>query len=129
MCLVYFTLCIMQKIEPNYSIYRANVKFVLKASTSHIIDVVLKETASFYRISVHDILSKSRKRKTVTARQFARLLLREYTDLTLASISLQTGGADHSTVIHSLETARSLIQLYGTHKNDFLKIKNNLSFI
>lgn len=52
----------------------------------------------------------NRKKETVFARHALRYLLRTETLRSHVSISELTGGGDHSTVIHSIETAKDLYQ-------------------
>ena len=70
----------------------------------------------------------NRKKETVFARHALRYLLRTETLGSHVSISELTGGGDHSTVIHSIETAKDLYQTDERFKTliDNCRIKINL---
>jgi chromosomal replication initiator protein len=70
----------------------------------HILDVV----AGHFQISSADILSKSRKKDIVFARQVAMYLCRSILQDSFTSIGSHFGGRDHSTVIYSIEKIKKL---------------------
>ncbi len=57
--------------------------------------------AHFYKVSVEQMTSSSRKREVVWARQVAMYLSKELTQHTLQNIGRLFGDRDHSTVIHA----------------------------
>ena len=70
----------------------------------------------------------NRKKETVFARHALRYLLRTETLRSHVSIAELTGGGDHSTVIHSIETASDLYQTDDRFKSliDICRIEINL---
>ncbi len=76
-----------------------------KASIERIQDVV----AEWSNLPSDLIRGNSRKKEISLARQIAIYLCSELTDLTLKSIGSHFGNRDHSTVIHSIEVAKSKI--------------------
>ncbi len=72
---------------------------IRRASVSRIQEIVAEE----FEIPTDLLISKTRKKNIVQARQTAMYLCTEYTDNTLKTIGLHFGGRDHATVIHSRE--------------------------
>jgi chromosomal replication initiator protein len=64
-------------------------------------DLIIGTAAKYFDVSSDDIVSASRSRPLVNARQMAMYLCRELTDLSLPGIGSRFGGRDHSTVIHA----------------------------
>jgi chromosomal replication initiator protein len=81
------------------------LKDILAAQTRSIsIENIQKTVADYYRIKVHDLLSKKRMRAFSQPRQIAMSLARELTTMSLPEIGEHFGGKDHSTVIHACKT-------------------------
>ena len=72
-------------------------------------DIILA-TATSYDFSVDEVVGKSRRQPLVLCRQVAMYLCRDLTDLSLPKIGHQFGGRDHTTVMHSLDKVKSLMQ-------------------
>ena len=70
---------------------------------------VIELTAKKFGFSTHDLLSSSRRRPLVYARQVGMYVLRECTELSLPKIAELFGGKDHTTVLHSIEKIKNLI--------------------
>jgi len=74
------------------------------------IDKVQKVVCEYFNITRDDMLSKSRKRQIVQARQIAMYLSRQYlTNCSLATIGAEIGGKDHATVLHACTTVSDLM--------------------
>ncbi len=71
---------------------------------------IIRATAASYSFSVDEVTGKSRRQPLVLCRQVAMYLCRDLTDLSLPKIGAQFGGRDHTTVIHSVDKVRSLLQ-------------------
>ena len=72
------------------------------------------------------IRGNSRKREIVRARHIAIFLCGELTSLTQKSIGSHFGNRDHSTVIHALETARSIIDSDESLRKEIEELKKKL---
>ncbi|MPZ51736.1 MAG: chromosomal replication initiator protein DnaA [Acidimicrobiia bacterium] len=73
-------------------------------------DDIIVSTATACGFSVDDLTGPSRRQPLVLARQIAMYLCREHTDLSLPRIGSHFGGRDHTTVIHSIEKVKRVMQ-------------------
>ena len=74
------------------------------------IERVQKSVCEYFNISREDLLSKSRKRQIVQARQIAMYLSRNLiSNCSLAAIGQEIGGKDHATVLHACTTVSDLM--------------------
>ena len=80
----------------------------------------------YFKISKEMMLSKTRKREIVQARQIAMYLGRSLTKTSLAQIGAQIGGKDHATVLHACNTVSDLIETDRNFKQDVLSIEKLL---
>lgn len=89
-----------------------------------IISIVAREMG----INTSKIIEKGRKRPYVTARQICMLMIREFvpTASTL-KIGQFFGGRDHTTVIHSCQTIRDLIETDEMMKALYVKLQGILT--
>ena len=67
------------------------------------VDMIKKEVAEYYGISVDEMIGKRRDRHIVFPRQVAMYIIREETASSLPAIGQAFGGRDHTTVLHSYE--------------------------
>ena len=80
------------------------------APTGLSINTIQHAIASEWGITVEGLKSKTRTKTLTIPRQAAMYLCRELLGLQLVEIGNAFGGRDHSTVIHSLERASSLLE-------------------
>lgn len=73
-----------------------------------IFEQATKMLAEANEVSVDVLLSSSRKRELVEARNILAFILKKATRLSLKSIGGKMGGRDHSTVIHNVATFADL---------------------
>ncbi len=74
------------------------------------IDYIQKVVSEFYNIPIDLMLSKTRKREIVQARQVAMYFSKNLTKSSLATIGSRIGGKDHATVLHACRTVNNLIE-------------------
>lgn len=89
------------------------------------LDKIQKVVCNYFELSPEVIVSKSRKRNIVQARQIAMYLGRSLTKTSLAAIGESIGGKDHATVLHACNTVNDLIETDKTFKqyvNDIEKM-------
>src|SRR5213080_1309975 len=87
---------------------------------------IMAATASYFAISIDDLIGSSRSRVLVSARQMAMYLCRELTDLSLPKIGQQFGGRDHTTVMHADRKIRSLMAERRSIFNQVTELTNRI---
>ena len=81
------------------------------------IDKVQSVVCEYFNITRDTLLSKSRKRQIVQARQIAMYMSRNLiTSCSLATIGAELGGKDHATVLHACTTVTDLMSTDKTFK-------------
>lgn len=90
------------------------------------IEKVQKTVCEYFNISRDTLLSKSRKRQIVQARQIAMYMSRTLINCSLATIGSETGGKDHATVLHACTTVSDLMTIDKTFKQYVTDIEKML---
>jgi chromosomal replication initiator protein len=80
------------------------------------IDKVQKVVCDYFNITRDDLLSKTRKRQIVQARQIAMYMSRSLINCSLSTIGAEIGGKDHATVLHACTTVSDLMSTDKTFK-------------
>ena len=80
------------------------------------IDKVQKVVCDYFNISRDELLSKTRKRQIVQARQIAMYMSRSLINCSLSTIGSETGGKDHATVLHACTTVNDLMSTDKTFR-------------
>ena len=76
------------------------------------IDKIQRTVCEYFNVSRDEMLSKSRKRQIVQARQIAMFLSRKLiSNCSLATIGAEIGGKDHATVLHACNTVTDLMAI------------------
>ena len=88
---------------------RLTDKIVSPVSQEMSLDKIQDTVCGYFGITKDLMLSKTRKREIVQARQIAMYLGRCLTKVSLAAIGAQIGGKDHATVLHACNTVSDLI--------------------
>ncbi|MCF0211981.1 MAG: chromosomal replication initiator protein DnaA [Bacteroidales bacterium] len=83
-------------------------KFVKSTTREITIDVIQKTVCDSLGVPVDSILSKTRKREIVQARQITMYFAKKLTNASLAVIGQQCGNKDHATVLHACKTIANL---------------------
>ena len=73
------------------------------------IDKVQKVVCDYFNISLDELVSKTRKRQIVQARQIAMYMSRNLINCSLSTIGMEIGGKDHATVLHACTTVNDLM--------------------
>jgi len=91
------------------------------------IDKVQKVVCEYFNINKDTLLSKTRKRQIVQARQIAMFMSRNLiTNCSLSTIGSELGGKDHATVLHACTTVSDLMSTDKTFKQYVTDIENLL---
>ena len=82
----------------------------------------------YFGISRESLVSTTRKRQIVQARQISMFLCRKLiSNVSLATIGSETGGKDHATVLHACTTVSDLCATDRRFKRDVSSIENMLA--
>lgn len=90
------------------------------------IDAIKEVVCNHYRINVNDLLSASRRREFVQARQVAMYFAKKFTDDSLVSIGDSLGHRSHATVLHACKTVQDLIETDKSFRLSIKDIENKL---
>ena len=85
-------------------------KIVGEQETSVSIDTIVSTVCEYFNITRDQMLSKTRKRQIVQARQIAMYECRNLVqNCSLSTIGAELGGKDHATVLHACNTVQDLM--------------------
>lgn len=92
---------------------------------------IIVHIANVLDVDLSLMLSKTRKRKAVEARQIAMYLIRYHSEdknaLTLSQIGASIGaGYDHATVLHACKNVKNLVETDKEFRNKFNRILESL---
>jgi chromosomal replication initiator protein len=90
------------------------------------IENIQKIVASFFQISLQEMLSPRRSRSLARPRQIAMYLSKKHTTKSLPDIGRKFSNRDHTTVIHAVRKIDQLIQRDETVKNNIIELKKQL---
>ena len=90
------------------------------------IDKVQKVVCDYFNITRDDLLSKTRKRQIVQARQIAMYMSRNLINCSLSTIGAEIGGKDHATVLHACTTVGDLMSTDKTFRQYVADIEKML---
>jgi chromosomal replication initiator protein len=101
----------------------------LLTSTYHKQDIklLLRTVADQYNLSIEELISKRRDRKTTLARGVAIYLMREGYNCSLTEIGKELGGRNHATILHGYEKLASELCTNPNLANQISEIKLKIS--
>ncbi|MDR2039938.1 MAG: chromosomal replication initiator protein DnaA [Bacteroidales bacterium] len=91
------------------------------------IDYILQVVSDYFHLDEENILSNTRKREIVQARQVAMYLSKQFTKTSLKSIGAQLGNKDHATVLHACRTVNNLIETDRRFKTQIEELEGKFS--
>lgn len=116
------------KEEPSIEMARRITDNIVDDTTVELnLDKVQDAVCSYFNITRDQMLSPSRKRQIVQARQIAMYLSRNLTNSSLSTIGDVIGGKDHATVLHACNTVADLMTTDRLFKQYVLDIQKNLT--
>ena len=89
--------------------------------------VVVDTVASYFGVDVETLKGRKRDKKTARARQVAMYLLREESQLGLATIGEVLGGKDHTTVRHGCDRITNQLSVDASLRRDVINIRETLA--
>ncbi|HPW66001.1 MAG TPA: chromosomal replication initiator protein DnaA [Salinivirgaceae bacterium] len=87
------------------------------------VDLIQNTICSYYKVSLEQLNSKTRRREIVQARQVAMYFAKKLTKESLASIGTTIGGKDHATVLHACKTVSNLMETDRSFREDVLELE------
>ena len=75
------------------------------------IDMIIKETADYFGLKDYDIKGKSRNKNIILARHISIYLASKLTSYSLSEIGKAMSGKDHTTIMHSVDRIKSLLEV------------------
>ena len=102
-------------------------KIVGEQTEDMTVEKVKNVVCEYFNISQETLLSKSRKRQIVQARQIAMYMTRQHINCSLSTIGAELGGKDHATVLHACTTVSDLMSTDRTFKQYVTDIEKMLS--
>lgn len=88
-------------------------------------DDILDTVCNHFNVTTTAVMSRSRKRDYVVARQVSMYLAQKYTKMPASRIGKLIGGRDHSTVIHSCTQVENKIKIDKMFCNEIQSIENS----
>lgn len=89
------------------------------------IDDILERVCNHYSVTTQQVLSRSRKRDYVAARQMSMYFAQKYTKMPASRIGQLIGGRDHSTVIHSCSAVEQRLKVDKAFVSEVTSIENS----
>jgi chromosomal replication initiator protein len=86
------------------------------------IEIIQREVADHYRLSLNDLKGKKRTQSIVFPRQLAMYIARKLTDYSTIEVGQSFGGRDHATVIHSCDKIEGMIRADPTVDSEIQNI-------
>lgn len=100
----------LNRKEIDVELAKRVLKNFVRTSTKEItIDAIQKMVCEYFNVGYEKLLHKTRKREIVQARQITMYLSKQFTKNSLKTIGEHFGGRDHTTVIHSCQTVKDLM--------------------
>ncbi len=96
--------------------------FVKTSNKEITIDTIQKMVCEYFDVPYDKLLQKTRKREIVQARQITMYLAKSFTKNSLKTIGEHFGGRDHTTVIHSCQTVKDLMDTDSLFKENVIEL-------
>jgi len=101
-------------------------KFVKSGSLQVTVEKIQDTVCNYYNLELKDVLSKSRKREIVLARQISMFLSKKYTDFSYSHIGSLIGKRDHATVLYTCRVIQDSLTYDKTIRNQIQEIESML---
>lgn len=122
-----FAQATLNKKEIDLDIAKRVMKnFVKTAAREMTIENIQKMVCDYYHVPYDKLLTKTRKREVVLARQITMYFAKKFTKQSLKTIGDHFGGFDHTTVIHSCQTVENLMSTDAEYKENLMEIQQKV---
>ncbi len=91
------------------------------------IDEIIRETADYFNVTDYDIKGKSRNKNIILARHISIYLASKLTSYSLSEIGKFLNGKDHTTIMHSVDRIKSLLETDESVKTAVSAIESDLT--
>ncbi|HTN38320.1 MAG TPA: chromosomal replication initiator protein DnaA [Arachidicoccus sp.] len=113
----------LNKREIDIDLAKRVLRNIIKTSNKEVtIDAIQKLVCEYFDVPYNRLLEKTRKREIVQARQITMFLSKNFTKNSLKTIGEHFGGRDHTTVIHSCQTVKDLMDTDTIFKENVLEL-------
>ena len=117
----------LNKKEIDLDLAKKVLKNFVKTSSKEItIEAIQKMVCDYFDVSYDKLLQKTRKREIVQARQITMYLAKTFTKNSLKTIGEHFGGRDHTTVIHSCQTVKDLMDTDSSFKESVMDLQQKV---
>lgn len=96
--------------------------FVKSSNKEITIDTIQKMVCEYFNVPYDKLLQKTRKREIVQVRQICMFLAKTFTKNSLKNIGEHFGGRDHTTVMHSCQTVKDLMDIDTSFRENVLEL-------
>ena len=91
------------------------------------IDSIIRKTADYFNVTDYDIKGKSRNKNIILARHISIFLASKLTSYSLSEIGKSMNGKDHTTIMHSVDRIKSLLETDESIKTAVSAIESDLT--
>jgi len=117
----------LNKREIDLELAKKVLRNFIKSSSKEItIDTIQKMVCDYFDVPYEKLLQKTRKREIVQARQISMYLAKAFTKNSLKTIGEHFGGRDHTTVIHSCQTVKDLMDTDTLFKESVIELQQKV---
>lgn len=118
----------LSKLTPSLDLVKEILSSLSASAPKGLVNLkqIIQAVVDFYGFKVNDLISDSRRRELVKARQVAIYLMREDLNLSFPMIGKEIGGRDHTTVMYSYKRVREELEKDGRLKQEVDYIRQRL---
>jgi chromosomal replication initiator protein len=117
----------LNKREIDLELAKKVLRNIVKTTSKEVtIDAIQKMVCDYFELPYDKLLQKTRKREIVQARQITMYLSKIFTKNSLKTIGNHFGGRDHTTVIHSCQTVKDLMDTDNIFRESVLELQQKV---
>src|SRR5450432_4002619 len=117
----------LKKREIDLELAKKVLRNFIKSSSKEItIETIQRMVCEYFDLPYDKLLQKTRKREIVQARQITMYLAKAFTKNSLKTIGEHFGGRDHTTVIHSCQTVKDLMDTDSLFRENVMELQQKV---